>query len=344
MSKDITETTSKDEIEHLIQKRCLHRLQKEWTLADTIKQNLELKHGVQLFDNEDPYGTIWKPIPLPKQVQWSELSVPPLLSTTLENTKKSFTCKVPFIVNTVNTPHYRERYQTTRSYLESEWQAMGREPYFDLHVCHLLDLRQYSNNNVGPKGILMKGWRTVLLPWLATTEYKCDFLLVGEDDLRFPPGVSPQFVYDQCANVFTVHNHIEVLSLGHSWSQLAKQDTSVATEESKSSLLSFLHEKTTGGLHATTLLAFRWPRGVRALQDAISGAKLQHLDQFLFHSPDHNLALALSDPPLAGWVEVQESLTPSGSGHRRQGGGRLGRLPPFSSQVTWVQRSTIEKH
>ena len=64
-----------------------------------------------------------------------------------------------------------------------------------------------------------------------------------------------------------------------------------------------------------------------------------HFDQFLFHSKLHNLAIAVSDPPLVGWAEVTYTLTSNGSGNRRRGGGRLEQLPHVTNfDVKWVRR------
>ena len=67
-----------------------------------------------------------------------------------------------------------------------------------------------------------------------------------------------------------------------------------------------------------------------------------HLDQFLFHSTLHSLSIAVSDPPLVGWAEVTHTLTGTGSGNRRRGGGRFEQLPQVTSlEVKWVRRNLI---
>ena len=64
-----------------------------------------------------------------------------------------------------------------------------------------------------------------------------------------------------------------------------------------------------------------------------------HFDQFLFHSTLHSLGIAVSDPPLVGWAEVTHTLTGTGSGNRRGGGGRFEQLPQVTSlNVNWVRR------
>ena len=350
----MTDQSLEKSIQELIRQRAAHRIRGEFASADRIKEHTEAKFGIELLDQTDPFATTWRHLPRIQVVEWSELEA--MVSTIDSINRKdepssaSRPCPVPtvpLIINTVDTPHYRKRYQQTRLYLETEWQSKPSQKCFTLLCCPLLDLQQHSA--AGAKGILMKGWQSVLLPFLQAQNYPGDFVLVAEDDIRFPAAVSPGWLYQQCANLFEAHPEIQILSLGHSWSRLAKSDNNenssnaTSCSNANTSLLQFLQTKTTSGLHATTLLALRVPHGIVTLQDALQGAKLQHLDQFLFHSTEHNLALALSDPPLAGWTEVEESLTKSGSGYRRQGGGRLGRLPPFSSRVRWVQRYTLEK-
>lgn len=68
-----------------------------------------------------------------------------------------------------------------------------------------------------------------------------------------------------------------------------------------------------------------------------------HFDQFLFHSTLHSLGIAVSDPPLVGWAEVTHTLTGTGSGNRRKGGGRFEQLPQqvTSLDVKWVRRDLI---
>ena len=69
---------------------------------------------------------------------------------------------------------------------------------------------------------------------------------------------------------------------------------------------------------------------------------LGHFDLFLFHSCLHSLHVAVSDPPLVGWSEVEQTLTAAGSGNRRKGGGRLEQLPEVSTlHVNWVRRNLV---
>jgi len=55
----------------------------------------------------------------------------------------------------------------------------------------------------------------------------------------------------------------------------------------------------------------------------------------------HNLPIAVSDPPLVGWAEVSHTLTGTGSGNRKRGGGRFEQLPDTSHDVKWVRRNLI---
>jgi hypothetical protein len=75
--------------------------------------------------------------------------------------------------------------------------------------------------------------------------------------------------------------------------------------------------------------------------EKISFGKRSHFDQFLFHSTQHEVEIALSDPPLAGWAEVEETLNSVGSGYRREGGGRLGYFPDYNEfgGIRWIRRN-----
>eukprot|EP00977_Amphora_coffeiformis_P016656 scaffold5215_cov181-Amphora_coffeaeformis.AAC.10 len=357
-----------DEIEQLIQDRAHHRLRGRWDEADRIKRKLEQEYGVELMDRADPFETTWIPRLVPEKprvIEWYAA-----LETMLTPTVTSAVFlkePIAFIINTVDTPYYRQRYRETREYLE-QWQLNGtiEVDCFRFQKCDLLDLETHAS--IGAKGILMQGWKAVLIPTLLQLQQAIsptydasrkdmEFVLVAEDDIRFPASVTPTFLRSVCTHAFASHPHVLVLSLGHSWSTLQKskeannndeQPSDENMEQKNSLLLNFLRHKPVG-IHATTLLALRYPAGVQAVQKAFdSTSKLQHLDQFLFHSTQHSVPLAVSDPPLAGWVEVEQSLTKSGSGYRRLGGGRLGHVPGIGApsqlgKIQWIQRRVKEQ-
>ena len=333
-----------EEIELLIQDRAHHRVRGEWEQADIIKLTLWEEYNIELMDQANVMATTWIPrrLPeIPKIVEWSAVVLPPPTTDT-----RAFHEKIPFIINTVNTPYYRQRYKETLEYLE-QWQSGAEADIFRLEQCDLLNLQTHAS--VGAKGILMQGWKTVLIPSLLeqlhdSSKKDIEFALVAEDDIRFPEFATPAVLRNVCSHVFASNPNLLVLSLGHAWSTLQKEASDLTADRD---LLSFLRRKPVG-IHATTLLALRLPDGVLAVQKALDEAtKLQHLDQFLFHSTQHDLPLAISDPPLAGWMEVEQSLTKSGSGHRRLGGGRLGHLPTTGASpgvdIQWIQRRVKER-
>jgi hypothetical protein len=202
------------------------------------------------------------------------------------------------------------------------------------------------NPAIGATKIVFEGWRRNLLPMLLEkyADSNLDFIVVCEDDIRFPEHTSPEDVYDSCANAFQSNRELLVLSLGHAWKDICKVDK-VANAPS---LYDFLRKTPSAGIHGASLIAIQFPCGVKALLDVletVAGNKQQtHLDLFLFHSTHHNIPIALCDPPVDGWAEVEDTLTKSGSGYRRRGGGRIAFLPPRLGDqkgMRWVSRTLI---
>lgn len=356
-------------IEELIRRRAGYRVRGAWDDADRVKRRLWERYHVEVMDRDDPMATTWIPRRRPKRVAWFAVASAEDDDDVALSSRDYDDGPMPLMINTVDTPYYRKRYQETRDYLERWQSGHGADPpMFRLQKCDLLNLQNHPS--VGAKGILMQGWKTILLPWLllneralVTNNDESHFVLVAEDDIRFPDAVTPEFLRRVCAHAFAAHPSLQVLSLGHAWSTLQKKDrnggdddltteaaaASTTDAEDSRDLLNFLRRKPVG-IHGTTLLALRFPKGVVALQQALetttttTTTKLQHWDQFLFHSTLHDLPLAVSDPPLAGWTEVETSLTKSGSGHRRRGGGRLGHVPTTVTAeraVQWLQRRVV---
>jgi hypothetical protein len=349
------------QIDALMGQRAAFRSLSRWAEADEIKQTLrEQPYNVEIIDfAEKP--SAWVPrmaAQAKKSILWSELTVDNSRQT---DWKRSLSDPViPLVMCTVDTPHYRARYEETVSSLltwqhncctcirkiaDSEAQAC-RCISFQPEPCYMLDLER--NPAIGAAKIVFEGWRRKLLPMLLEkyADSNLDFIVVCEDDIRFPEHTSPEGVYDSCANAFQSNRELLVLSLGHVWKDICKVDK-VA---SALSLYDFLRKTPSTGIHGATLIAIQFPRGVKALLDVLetaAGNKQQtHLDLFLFHSTHHNIPIALCDPPVAGWAEVEDTLTKSGSGYRRRGGGRIAFLPPRLGDqkgMRWVSRTLIKE-
>jgi hypothetical protein len=355
---------------------------------------------VKLFDSNDDASTQmkteWKPriFKQPEPVRiviWEELTPLPLEPPTPEapiaaTAAETPTMQVPFLIGTVNNPHYSDRYKDTLQHLQ-DWQGQTNE--FEVEPCYLLDLQEHPTIRV--KTILYEGWRQHLMPrllQLVAEELHTNvqlqqpplFVLVGEDDIRMPSHLTPSGLYEICRDAFHNYPDLDLLSLGHSWKALSvknrsqqqqqQQQQPAANKNKNQSLLSVLQAAAVKGgpaqgVHASTLVAIRLT-GIYHLRDALEAAaakkKQTHLDQFLFYSNYHHLKLALCDPPLVGWAEVDVTLTKSASGHRRRGGGRWSYLPPGPSvrstddmeqedgrplllksrDITWVRRRLEE--
>jgi hypothetical protein len=290
---------------------------------------------------------------------------------------------IPLYVATVDTPYYRSRLAETMDHLslcdKNDAHHDTTHRFHPINVIDLLNLEEHPS--LGTNRILFEGWRQILLPKLmrdagdnsSSTDKR--IILVGEDDIRLV--TSPSVIRKVCQDVFDKNLDLHILSLGHGYSpaKLSKRQrrrrARASQEQQGESSESCLNDvngdecdvddesscKTTScplfnhlergkGIHGTTLLALRYPEGVVAMLEATEAIPLRkrgHFDQFLFHSTQHNLSIAVSDPPLVGWAEVTHTLTSSGSGNRRIGGGRLGHLPEVTPNfdVKWVRRTLI---
>ena len=301
-------------------------------------------------------------------VVWEQLAQKP--AVTINNNKiaeklAKQTTQITFLLGTVNNPHYRARYEETIEHLQ-KWQdncscsccsTSGSHSHIAIQPCYLLDIK--DSPSIGVKQILYEGWRQKIVPQLLqqlethfgdeTADNSNNFVLIGEDDIRIPHYLAPSTLVDICRDALKFHPELELLSLGHSWKALSNQKRRQA-DPTASNLFQFLKGTKGAGVHASTLFAIRIPNGVHRLRAALETAaekkKQTHLDQFLFYSVYHDLNLALSDPPVVGWAEVEVTLTKSGSGHRRRGGGRLGFLPPTSptaiDHISWIRRKLVE--
>ena len=185
---------------------------------------------------------------------------------------------------------------------------------------------------------------------MLSSEYDNQSLIfVAEDDVRLCSSISPGRIRELCALVLNANPELLILSVGHAYS--ARQRRCINKQNNSSSDLPCNYDDSTSrlthvtcgqGLHGTTLLALRHPKGSQSLLEAMASVphgKRCHFDHFLFHSTLQNLEIAVSDPPLVGWAEVSETLTSVGAGCRRKGRGRLGQLPEVSSdEIKWIRR------
>jgi hypothetical protein len=286
---------------------------------------------------------------------------------------------IPLYVATVDTPYYRSRLAETMDHLSLVDKDDAHHDTLQFHPINVIDLLNLEEHpSLGTNRILFEGWRQILLPKLildgsCTSSSDKRIILVGEDDIRLV--TSPSVIRQVCQDVFDKNLDLHILSLGHGYSpaKLSKRQRRRRARasqehrgESSESCLNdvncdefgdddessckttscplFNHLERGKGIHGTTLLALRYPEGVVAMLEAMEAIPLRkrgHFDQFLFHSTQHNLSIAVSDPPLVGWAEVTHTLTSSGSGNRRIGGGRLEHLPEVTPNfdVKWVRRT-----
>jgi hypothetical protein len=324
----------------LVNERTELRKQKKWNEADQIKSKLRNEpFSVDLIDLYDG-TTVWekfedKYLTAEKNVFWSKLDV---AESTWEDTPT-----IPLVIATVDTPNYRKRLEDTKNHIAEI--CLSNSTIFDpILPIDLLNIDKFPS--IGTRKILYEGWRQILLPRLEQLSKKTlikthGFILVAEDDVRFPSEITPYVVRNVCNDAFNANSSLHILSLGHS--SAAFKEKEVKNMNSSDNLLE--HLRRGGRLHGTTLLAVRVPDGINHLLDIMSKVQVgrrTHFDQFLFHSPHHNFDVAVSNPPLVGWCESEKTLTSVGPGCRRNGGGRLGHLPSIELEkhfkIQWVRR------
>jgi len=355
------QTSLADEIASLVAARCELRAATKFAEADVIrKQLVEPPYLVELFDQDsEPFTTYQHSIPpdIYKQISavWrNNKSATPadIIATTglspavvaivfasfnTTNTPAPICWRrlppitipvspcpatIPLVIATVDSPQYQSRLPATLSSLP-------------LHAApvNMLDLSLHPQ--LGSKRIVYEGWRQVLLPRIQQLLVDLaalppaalpPFVLICEDDVRL--AATYEFIVSACASAFAANPDLDVLSLGHTYSKITK------------GVPLFDHLETNGGVHALTLVAVNVAKGldnlVRSLEEFRKRAT--HLDLFLFHGK-HSLKVALSDPPLAGWCEVTETLNKAGNGSRRRGGGRLASVV---KEVTVVEPSDVD--
>jgi hypothetical protein len=366
VNRVINSTTVQETIRRISQLK----QEKRWKEADRLKTILLQQHSIQIFCRKD--GTIgWADVkqhdkPPTETIAWSLVDKIDESCSAIPNSND-----VPLIMATVNLPHYRSRLAKTLDSLNSPQKADGTR----FHPIQCIDmLRLVDCPSLGVNRIVFEGWRQILLPTImdnfdrAPESDQESIVFVAEDDVRLSSHSAGR-IREICTKVFQTHPTLQILSLGHRHApkkpsrrqrRRAKRVQSDPCQRNavemncdpreaticKSSLLNHLNSG--GGIHGATLLAIRYPTGVTALlntMEKIAIRKRSHFDQFLFHSTQHNIEIALSDPPLAGWAEVEETLTSVGSGYRREGGGRLGYYPDYELDggIYWIGRSISSK-
>lgn len=366
MDPDQTETDVSHThiIEELIEQLAYLRKHERWREAAALKTMLLQKHSIRVFCRNDD-TIVWGKIqekedtPREKKIVWSVVDVPAKVEAddVIVPMKKD----VPLIIATVDALHYQSRLAETLVSVERSHDGSSAT-YNPIKPINLLSIS--DNPSIPIKRIVFEGWLTVLLPALSALESEYiieeSFILVAEDDVRF--ATSPERIRDECSRAFNSNPDLHILSLGHQYvvakpnrrhrrrAKRQQSDDTISTEgttesnasavERESSLLEQLRRGK--GLHGSTLLAIRHPEGVQSLligMESISFGKRGHFDQYLFLSTLHDVGLAFSDPPLAGWADVDQTLTPGGC--RKKGGGRRGYLPVVDGNIQWVRRSLL---
>jgi hypothetical protein len=195
---------------------------------------------------------------------------------------------VPFIIATVDTPTYRSRLAETLDHLSltPNNDADDTRRFHPIDVVDLLILEQHRS--IGTNRILYEGWRQILLPKVLNEGSNKRMILVGEDDIRLV--ASPSFIEKVCLEVFDSNPDLHVLSLGHAYSP-AKPKKPTCDQQEESELLDDVtdddsepsvcgtpileHLKRGKGIHATTLLAVRYPEGVKSLLETLESVPLR---------------------------------------------------------------------
>jgi hypothetical protein len=219
------------EINSLLLQRAEHRQHQQWQQADCIKRKLwRPPYKVEIIDYADQ-PSAWRPrnddddVVRELSIEWSEMIGNPTSSIDSLGPPKS-AIQFPLIIATVDNPEYRKRYQDTLEALK-KWQTCSC-PRSDKTKCQCLSFvpiscKMLDKNkeavSIPVKKIVFEGWRRRLLPFLSglKIDSTIDFLLVAEDDVRFPDHSTPIHVYRACKAAFVANPEILVLSLGHAW-------------------------------------------------------------------------------------------------------------------------------
>lgn len=299
-----TETVGNDEneIKQIIDQLSHHRKAKQVKEADQLKKKLFDQYSVQVFYRRN--GSIgWRYICSEtkdkvnalshrdngKQVEWS--LVPTDANAPLSD---DIQCDgVPLIIATIDTPTYRSRLAETLDHLSllpNNDADDNTRPFRPIDTVDLLILEEHRS--IGTTRIVYEGWRQILLPKILNEGCSKRMILVAEDDIRLV--ASPSFIEKVCLEVFDSNPGLHVLSLGHAYSPTKpKTKTLVQPKESESSsdvddaepsvdcspILD--HLKRGKGIHASTLLAIRYPEGVKSLLEALESVPLRKRSKYV---------------------------------------------------------------
>jgi hypothetical protein len=309
-----TESVNHDdnEINGIIDQLFHHRKAKQLKEADQLKKLLLDQYSVQVFYRRD--GSIgWRFICSETKEQVNALShrdngkrvVWSLVSTNVDDlpyspSSSGFQCDgVPLLIVTVDTPYYRSRLSETLDHLSLPPNIADNTRFHPINVVDLLILEEHRS--IGTNRILYEGWRQILLPKILNEDSSKKMILVGEDDIRLV--ASPSFIEKVCLEVFDSNPDLHILSLGHAYAPAKPSKRQIfhqtRAQQQESELLSqindddgnepsvsvcrtstscsvlFEHLKRGKGIHATTLMAIRYPEGVKSLMETLEAVPMR---------------------------------------------------------------------
>lgn len=290
-----TETVDNDEneIKQIIDQLFHHRKAKQVKEADQLKKLLFDQYSVQVFYRRN--GSIgWRFICSAtkekvnalshrdngKRVEWS------LVSTDADAPLSSgVQCDgVPLIIATIDTPTYRSRLAGTLDHLSlpPNNDADDTCRFRPINTVDMLILEEHRS--IGTNRIVYEGWRQILLPRILNEGCSKRMILVAEDDVRLV--ASPSVIEKVCLEVFDSNPDLQVLSLGHAYSpsKPKRQTPQESGEDDADPPAGFSpildHLKRGKGIHASTLLAIRYPEGVKSLQEALESVPLRKRSKY----------------------------------------------------------------
>jgi len=285
-----------NEIKGIIDQLFHHRKAQQVKEADQLKKLLLDKYSVQVFYRRD--GSIgWRFICSETKEQVNALSHRDSGASPSYSSSRDFQCDgVPLHIATVDTPYYRSRLAETLDHLSLPSNVEDNTRFHPINVVDLLILEEHRS--IGTNRILYEGWRQILLPKILNEGSSKRMVLVGEDDIRLVS--SPSFIEKVCLEVFDSNPDLHILSLGHAYAPAKPskgqifQQTRAQPLESKllnqindddddseptvcrtstSTLLEHLERGK--GMHATTLMAIRYPEGVKSLLETLEAVPMR---------------------------------------------------------------------
>ena len=297
----VTDNCDDHEIKVLIDQLFHHRKAKRLKEADQLKKQLLDQHSVQVFYRRN--GSIgWRFISKDeegnvnafshrdngKRVLWSLVPPPPRSSSSSDN--KCQSDGIPLTIATIDTPTYRKRLAETLDHLSLPVNDSDDETdrFHPIDVVDLLILEEHQS--IGKNRIVHEGWRQVLLPKLLENYNSKRMIFIAEDDIRL--AASPSFIERVCFDVFDSNPDLDILSLGHAYAAKKKAnkrqehqpcahdfDDKNGSEQSDSGATATTpileHLQRGKGIHASTLLAIRYPEGVKSLMEALESVPMR---------------------------------------------------------------------